>query len=174
MNFDLTRSLEILAHTPTVLRAYLGHLSDDWLRHNEGPDTWSPYDVLGHLIHGEKTDWTTRMRIIMDQSAERTFTPFDRFAQFETDQTRPVGVLLDEFALLRADNLAFLTSQDISEADWQKTGLHPALGEVTLQQLIATWTVHDLGHLAQISRTLAKQYKEQVGPWQAYLSVLHR
>lgn len=172
MKFQLDKSIEILERTPTVLKHLLSGLSEEWIRENEGEDTWSPYDVLGHLIYGEKTDWMVRSKIILSDREDKTFEPFDRFAQFDTDQSRPIAVLLDEFAELRSQNLADLKALQLSEADFSKTGIHPALGPSTLQNLLSTWTVHDLGHIAQISRVMAKQYADNVGPWAAYLGIL--
>ncbi len=172
MNFDLQRSFEILSRTPTVLEHLLLGVSEFWLRCNEGANTWSPYDIVGHLIHGEKTDWIPRAEIILSTEQKKTFAPFDRFAQHDNDQTRPIQELLEEFSTLRALNLQKLKAFQLEEADLQKTGLHPELGKVTLQELLATWTVHDLGHIAQITRVMAYQYKTEVGPWQAYLGIL--
>ncbi|MBL7782665.1 MAG: DinB family protein [Saprospiraceae bacterium] len=171
MPFNLTHSIEMLQRTPAVLRAFLQGLSDHWLHANEGEGTWSPYDVVGHLIHGEKTDWIPRMEIILSDVADKTFEPFDRFAQLIQEQ-KPLDVLLNEFEALRAKSLRILQSRAISEDDLMKTGIHPAFGEVQLYQLLSTWVAHDLGHIAQISRVMAHQYKEDVGPWVAYLRIL--
>ncbi|MBL7776093.1 MAG: DinB family protein, partial [Saprospiraceae bacterium] len=152
----------------------LDGLSDAWLFENEGPDTWSPFDIVGHLIHGEKTDWIPRMRIILSDGPDKTFTPFDRFAQFEASKGKTLRQLLGEFRDLRAANLNILRATPIGPDELAKTGIHPAFGPVTLEQLLATWTVHDLGHIAQVSRVLAKQYRSAVGPWEAYLPVLTR
>ncbi len=172
MRFDLDASLAILERTPAVLDALLRGLPDDWVRADEGPDTWSPFDVVGHLIHGEKTDWLARVRIVLDHGEGRPFDPFDRFAQFEASRGKTLGELLDTFAALRAESLAALRALDLTEADLERKGTHPEFGPVTLGQLLATWTVHDLGHLTQVARVLAKQYAGEVGPWTAYLSVL--
>lgn len=173
MQFDLTKSIQILSRTPAVLKAYLNNLPDGWTRENEGSDTWSAYDIVGHLIHGEKTDWIVRARIILSKDdGDKTFEPFDRLAQFDRDQNQPISELLDEFAELRLNNLQELKEMDIREWDLNKTGIHPDLGETTLSQLLSTWVVHDMGHIAQISRVMAKQYKDEVGPWSAYLSIL--
>jgi len=147
-------------------------LPEPWLRATEGGQTWSCYDVVGHLIHGELTDWMPRIRIIMDHGESRTFDPFDRFAQFEGDRAQPVDTLLDRFKELREQNLTALTDMRLSPNDLGRTGVHPALGTVTLGQLISTWVVHDLSHLSQINRVLAKQYAAEVGPWKAYLRIL--
>jgi len=174
MTFNLEQSIEILDNTPKVLSSYLLHLSDDWLKHNEGENTWSPYDVVGHLIFGEQTDWMARIQIILSDSDNKLFEPFDRFAQLKNDQSQPISALLEEFSKLRTENIKTLKSLHITEADFNKTGIHPEFGEVSLSQLIATWVVHDLGHISQISRVMAKQYKTDVGPWIDYLGVLKR
>lgn len=171
MQFNLANSTEILQRTPSVLRAMLQGLSDEWLYANEGEGTWSPYEVVGHLIHGEKTDWIPRMEIILSDKADKTFEPFDRFAQL-TEERKPLDALLDEFDVLRAESLQILQSRSISDDDLIKTGIHPAFGEVRLYQLLSTWVAHDLGHIAQIARVMAKQYKEDAGPWVAYLRIL--
>ena len=174
MEFDLARTLAILERTPATFRALLGGLPDELARANEGPDTFSPFDNLGHLIHGERTDWIPRARIILAQGAERRFTPYDRFAQFRESKGKTSGMLLDELASLRAENLATLRSWKLTDAQLALTGEHPALGTVTLRQLLATWVAHDLGHIAQVARVMAKQYREAVGPWREYLPVLDR
>jgi hypothetical protein len=174
MDFDLTAATAILERTPYVLRAMLSGLSDDWIRADEGPDTWSPYVIVGHLVHGERTDWVERARIILAQGPERRFTPFDRFAQLGESQDRPLGELLDEFATLRAQNLATLGGWRLTDAHLALTGEHPALGTVTLRQLLATWTAHDHGHIAQIARVMARQYRNEVGPWREYLTIMDR
>lgn len=172
MQFDLNKSIELLERTPDVLKFWLSGLSNEWLRENEGENTWSPYDVIGHLIFGEKTDWMVRAKIILGASSDKSFKPFDRFAQFQEDQNRSMTELLDEFAAIRAENLIELKALNISKEDLKRTGIHPEFGEVTLEQLLSTWTVHDLGHISQISRVMAKQYREEVGPWINYLSIL--
>ncbi|MEM8965405.1 MAG: DinB family protein [Bacteroidota bacterium] len=171
MRFDLNKSIEVLEKTPAVLESYLLGLSDEWLRSNEGENTWSPYDIVGHLIIGEKTDWMVRIRIILN-SENKLFEPFDRFAQLQEDQSKPIAELLENFSELRARNLDELKSLKITMDDLKLTGIHPELEKVTLAQLISTWTVHDLGHIAQISRVMAKQYKGEVGPWINYLGIL--
>jgi hypothetical protein len=172
MAFDLDRGLDLLQRTPGVIDALLRDLDDEWTKTNEGPDTWSAFDVLGHLIHGEETDWVPRARIILDHGEGRPFEPFDRFAQFERSGTWSLPRLLDEFARLRAETLATVRGWNLQPADLERLGRHPALGAVTLGQLFATWVVHDLGHLAQISRVLATRHRNDVGPWRAYLGVL--
>ena len=174
MKYSIERSLEILARTPLVLEQWLRGLSDEWIMNNEGPKTFSPYDVLGHLIHGEKTDWIARMDIILSDGPEKTFKPYDRFAQYEESRGKTMEDLLEEFKKLRARNLEILRSKHISETDLDKTGNHPTFGEVTLRNLLATWTAHDLSHIAQIARVMAKQYKEEVGKWVEYLPIMTR
>jgi len=174
MEFSLEQSLEVLSQTPQVLEAYLSHLSPAWLHGNEGPETWSPYEVLAHLIVGEQTDWLARINIIMSDSEDKRFKPFDRFAHLNQGEHQPIAILLQEFRALRTKNLVALKALNIHEADLSLTGMHPEFGIVTLQQLIATWAVHDLGHIAQISRVMAKQYREAVGPWSAYLGILKK
>ena len=174
MEFDLTRALEVLERTPSVFRALLGGVSDAWTTPNEGPETFSAFDNVGHLVHLERTDWIPRARIILAQGADRTFAPVDRFAQLRESQGKTMAELLDEFARLRADNLQTLRGWNPGERELALQGEHPALGTVTLRQLLATWTAHDLGHLAQTARVMAKQYRDAVGPWRAYLPVLDR
>ena len=174
MQFELSKSVEILERTPKVVKAMLDGLSDDWIRNNEGPETWSAYDIVGHLIHGEKTDWIQRIQIVLSDSADKKFTPFDRFAQKNTDQKRSIEDLILEFSELRKKNLMVLKALNITSDDLDCTGIHPDFGKVTLGQLLSTWAVHDLGHLAQISRVMAKQYIEEVGPWENYLGILRR
>jgi hypothetical protein len=174
MNFDLSKSIEILERSPQVLATLLNGLSNEWIQNNEGGDSWSPYDVMGHLIHGEKTDWMVRTEIILSDKSDKTFALFDRFAQFEESKGKTLSGLLSEFCDLRNQNLIALKSKQITSEDLKKTGMHPAFGSVTLEQLLATWVAHDLGHIAQISRVMAKQYKEEVGPWRAYLPILDR
>lgn len=174
MDFDLARATEVLERTPAVFRALLGGLPEAWTLPNEGPDTFSAVENLAHLIHGERADWMERARIILAQGADRRFAPFDRFAHRQESRDATVADLLDEFARLRADNLATLRSWRLTERELALCGEHPAFGTVTLSQLLATWVVHDLGHIAQTARVLAKQYRAAVGPWDAYLPVLHR
>ena len=164
----------LLARTPVVLRAWLGGLGEAWLHGNEGPETFSPHEVLGHLIHGEQTDWIPRARLILEHGLARPFEPFDRFAHRQRFAGRPTAELLDLFATLRTDNLEVLRAWNLTETRLAQRGRHPELGEVTLRQLLATWVAHDLGHLAQIARVMASQYAAAVGPWRAYLPVLHR
>lgn len=174
MDFQLGRALEVLERTPAAFRALLGGLSSDWTSPNEGPDTFSAFDNIGHLIHGERTDWIPRARIILAQGANRRFEPYDRFAQYRESQGKGIAELLDEFARLRAGNLSVLRGWHLGERELALEGEHPALGTVSLRQLLATWVAHDLGHVAQTARVLAKQYREAVGPWREYLPVLDR
>lgn len=171
MNFDLIKSIEILTNTPFVLDSLLQNLSNEWLNSNEGPDTWCPFDILGHLVHGEKTDWVERIDIILKKD-DKHFRPFDRFAQFSESNGKSVKDLLTEFRILREKNIAIVNGMDLTEAKLDLRGIHPAFGEVTLKQLLSTWVVHDLNHISQISRVMAKQYKEETGPWLEYLPVL--
>jgi DinB superfamily len=172
MTFDLERSTRILSRTPVVLDALLRGLPPEWTHVNEGPDTWSPYDVIGHLIHGERTDWMVRAHLILGDAADKTFVPFDRFAQFSMDQAEPIESRLATFAALRESNLEALAALNLTERDLDQTGEHPALGRVTLRQLLATWVTHDLDHIVQISRVMAKQLTAEVGPWVEYIRVL--
>jgi DinB superfamily len=172
MDFDLSEGTAILERTPHTLRALLQGLPPAWTDANEGADTWSPYIIVGHLIHGERTDWIPRAGIILAQGTDRRFTPYDRFAQLRESQGKSLEHLLDEFAHLRAGNLAILAEWHLTDAHLALTGEHPELGTVTLRQLLATWVAHDLGHLVQTARVMARQYSEAVGPWRAYLSVM--
>jgi len=172
MTFELNEGVAVLERTPKVVRSLLDGLPPTWTNADEGPDTWSPYVVIGHLIQGERTDWIARARIILAQGADRRFTPFDRFAQFQESQGKTLDTLLDEFASLRAANLDTLRDWQLTDAQLALTGEHPAFGAVTLRQLLATWVAHDLGHIVQISRVMARQYREAIGPWRAYLSVM--
>lgn len=174
MDFDLTTGIAILERTPGTLRSLLSGLPPAWTDANEGPDSWSPYDIVGHLIHGERTDWIPRARIVLDQAGDRRFTPFDRFAQFRESAGKSLPQLLDEFATLRAENLDTLRGWRLTEAQLALEGNHPELGPVTLRQVLATWVAHDLGHLAQMTRVMAKQYREAIGPWRKYLTVMDR
>ncbi|QJR36948.1 DinB family protein [Gemmatimonas groenlandica] len=174
MDFDLTHGSAILARTPTTLHAWLDGLDTAWTSVNEGPDTWSAYDIVGHLLHGEKTDWIPRAQLILAQGDDRRFSPFDRFAQFEASQGRSLAELLRAFTTQREASLATLCSWQLSDSQLALRGEHPAFGEVTLRQLLATWVAHDLGHLAQIARVMAKQYRAAVGPWREYLPILDR
>lgn len=173
MKYLTDKAIEILEQTPKTLNSYLGNLSDDWLFANEGDGTWSPFDVVGHLIHGEKTDWIPRLKIILSNAENKTFESFDRFAQFEASKGKSITQLLNEFELLRQDNLKVLKQLNLSSEQLQQKGIHPELGEVSLSELLACWVTHDLGHIAQISRVMAKQYKNEVGPWVAYIPIVN-
>jgi hypothetical protein len=172
MEFELAHAIEILQRTPATLNSLLRDLSEPWLVQNEGPETWSPYDVIGHLIHAEETDWMPRAKIILEHGETRAFEPFDRVAMFAESKGKSIVELLDTFAQLRAANLRELRSLNLTSDLLDKRGRHPELGVVTLKQLLSTWVVHDLGHIRQVARVLSKQYGEAVGPWRAYLSIL--
>lgn len=172
--FALVEARSILARTPAALDVLLRGLPEPWTSAHEGGESWSPFDVVGHLIHGERTDWITRVRTILEHGENRAFAPVDRFAQFAASSGRTLDSLLDEFTALRTASLATLDGFGLSAADLDRRGRHPALGVVTLRQLLATWTAHDLDHLVQVSRVLARQYSDEVGPWRAYLGVIHR
>ncbi len=174
MDFSLDAGLEVLARTPATLRTMLAGLSSPWISGTEGPETWSPQEIVGHLIHGEETDWIPRARIILTEADSRPFERFDRSAQGRRFTDWSLGRLLDRFSELRAGNLATLKGWRLSPQQLALRGRHPDLGPVTLSQLLATWVVHDLGHVAQIARVMAKQYTAAVGPWTAYLPVLTR
>lgn len=174
MEFNLTQSIAILERTPSVLKIFLKDLPPEWTHQNEGENTWSPYDIIGHLIHGEKTDWMTRAKIILSDGPKKEFPPFDRFAQFENSKGKRLNDLLEEFEKLRIQNLEELKAFNFSETHFSLEGIHPALGKTTLKQLLATWVVHDLGHIVQISRVMAKQYQTEVGPWIEFLGILRR
>lgn len=170
--FDLEKSIEVLERTPSVLDNMLRGLSDEWINNNEGPETWRPYDIVGHLIHGEKTDWIPRMEIILSDQEDKTFEPFDRFAQFRESKGKSLDDLLNEFRSLRMQNIQHLRSRKLSEEDLAMKGIHPDFKEVTLRELLSTWTVHDLNHISQISRVMSSQYKPEVGPWRQFLGIL--
>ncbi|MDT5120601.1 MAG: hypothetical protein QOC96_83 [Acidobacteriota bacterium] len=167
----LKDAVAVLERTPASLSALLDGLSETWIRATEGVGTWSPHDVIGHLIHGEHTDWIPRARHIL-AGETRPFEPFDRTAQFRESEGKSLSELLATFAELRRENVATLSEMNLTDDDLKRKGVHPEFGEVTLAQLLATWVVHDLDHMAQIARTMAKVYTETVGPWSAYLSIL--
>lgn len=172
MKFDLDKSISLLQSTPLILQTWFDGLSPDWILSNEGDETWSPFDVVGHLNHGEKTDWIPRIEIILSDKEDKEFIPFNRFAMFTESEGKSIQDLLTEFEELRRQNIERLRSLRITRAALDKTGLHPDLGTVTLRQLISTWVAHDLDHLGQIAGIMARQYKEEVGPWKAYLGIL--
>jgi len=170
--FDMEEGVAILARTPAAIDALLRGLPEGWISAHEGGQTWSPFDVVGHLIHGERTDWVPRARIILEHGEARAFDKFDRFAQFAASEGRTLDSLLDEFATLRRRSLGELAAMRLTAADLDRRGRHPELGVVTLGQLLATWVAHDLDHVVQISRVLARQYSDAVGPWRAYLRII--
>jgi hypothetical protein len=174
MAFVLAEAIEILQRTPSVVRAQLWDLSDRWTRANTEPKGWSPFDMVGHLIHGEETDWIPRLQIILERGEARPFDPFDREAQFQNSKGKTLHELIERFTALRAENLKVLNGLNLTSVQMQLRGTHPALGAVTVEQLLATWTTHDLTHLAQISRVMAKRYTTTVGPWKQYLGILQR
>lgn len=172
MKFDVEQAIELLSRTPAVLRALLSGLGARWTHTDYGEDTFSPYDVLGHLIHGERADWIPRMRIILESGTTRPFDKYDRYAQFEESAGKSSEQLLDEFEQHRSASIAALRAARLTPDLLANRGIHPALGEVTLENLLATWVVHDLNHIAQIARCMATQYHDAVGPWRQYLSIL--
>ncbi|HYO62996.1 MAG TPA: DinB family protein [Pyrinomonadaceae bacterium] len=174
MEFRLDHAKEILGRTPAALNSLLLDLPDEWVFANEGPGSWSPFDVVGHLVHGEETDWIPRAKIILAHGEGRAFEPFDRFAMLEKSRGRSLAELLTTFERLRGESLRELEAMNITPETLRKRGTHPELGVVTLGQLLSTWVAHDLGHVGQIVRVLAKQYGEEVGPWRDYLPVLSR
>jgi hypothetical protein len=172
MSQNLEHTISLLARTPAVLDALLRDLPDAWTLRNEGEATWSAFDVVGHLIHGERTDWMPRARRLLEFGETRAFEPFDRWGQVRESRGKSLGQLLDEFARLRSDNLRELQALNLKAEDLDKRGRHPALGVVTLSELLATWAAHDLTHLHQLSRIMAHLYRDAVGPWSVYLGVL--
>ena len=171
--FKLDQAKEILRRTPGTLNALLADLPDEWVLSNEGPETWSPYDVVGHLIEGEETDWIPRARIILELGEDRPFDKFDRFAMFQKSKGKSLRELLARFEQLRGESLRQLDELNLTPELLQKRGTHPALGVVTLSQLLSAWVVHDLGHIRQIVRVMAKQYRDDIGPWTAYLTIVN-
>lgn len=172
MHFSFDTGLPILERTPAILNTLLRDLPEPWISGTEGPATWSPFDVIGHLIHGERTDWVPRLEIILNHGEAKAFTPFDRFAQFEASKGKTLPELLDTFASLRTENLRRLAALELTAADLQRRGTHPELGSVTLGQLLATWVAHDLDHIVQIARVMGRQYGDAVGPWRQYLRII--
>ena len=172
MRLSVESVIGVLERTPSSLRGLLKDLPEELARGDEGEDSWSPFDIVGHLVQGERTDWIPRVRLILEHGESREFTPFDRFAHFEASRGKSLEDLLAEFESLRSENLAVLTAMDLQPSDFQRRGRHPDIGVVTLGQLLGAWTVHDLGHIAQIARVMAKQFGDKVGPWRAYLPVL--
>ena len=174
MQLKLPEATQILRQTPATLTAMVGGMPETWLKCTEGAGTWSAYDIVGHLIHGELTDWIPRTRMILEHGESKAFVPFDRTAMFREDQSRPISALLDQFAFMRAENVAILEGLGLTCDDFSKRGMHPELGSVTLGQLLSTWVVHDLGHISQIARVTAKQYCHEVGSWTQYLTILQK
>ena len=172
MKYSVAQAIEILERTPSVCASLLEGISEDWVMNNEGPETFSPYDVIGHLIHGEKTDWATRAKMILEFGTSKTFVPWDRFAQYEESKGKSLQELLDTFKAVRNENLTWFKSLHLTESDLDKAGMHPKLGEVTLRNLLSTWVVHDLTHIAQITRVMAKQYTTEMGPWPEFFRIL--
>ena len=172
-NADLPQTISLLTRSPAALNALLRGLPEEWALQNEGENTWSVFDVIGHLIHGERTDWMPRAKMILQFGETKAFEPFDRLAQLRESQSKSLDQLLDEFAHLRSANLSDLCALNLREDDLERRGQHPALGAVTLSQLLSTWAIHDLTHLHQISRVMSHQYRKAVGPWSEYLGVLH-
>lgn len=172
MRFDFDHAIPVLERTPRVLRAMLDGLGREWTHSNYGADTFSPFDVLGHLITGERTDWIARTRIIFEQGPARPFDRYDRYAMFEESRGKTLDQLLDEFERLRMENLASLKALRLTSEQLAKHGTHPSLGPVTLGNLLATWVAHDLNHIAQIAKCMATQYDDAVGPWREYVGVL--
>jgi hypothetical protein len=171
MKFELEQAVEILSQTPELIKSLLENLSDDWIK-SEDSENWNPFDIVGHLIHGEETDWMPRAEIILAQKENITFEPFDRFAQFETSKGKSLPELLEIFAELRKESLAKLQTMRLTREQLKLKGIHPELGEVSLEQLLSTWVVHDLTHIRQIVTVLAKKYSQNVGAWREYLSIL--
>jgi len=172
MPFRLEQATEVLARTPATLRAMLHGLSESWVCNNYGPETWAPFDVVGHLIHGERTDWIPRLRIILENGTSRAFEPFDRYAQYQASRGKSIDELLETFESLRKESLRTLGSLKLSDEQLDREGTHPALGRVTARQLLATWVCHDLNHTHQIAKSMAYQYRNEVGAWRAYITIL--
>ncbi|MEL7003109.1 MAG: DinB family protein [Bacteroidota bacterium] len=174
MNFDLKKSIEILSRTPDMYLTLFSNSNHGLDKINEGEGTWNGYNIMGHLIHGEKTDWIPRSEIILGNDENKVFEPYDRYAQDQLHSSQTIEQLLTEFKTLRRENVEKLISWDLSESDLNKEGIHPDLGAVTLRQLISTWTIHDMAHLNQISRALVRHYAEDVGPWKEYTRLLNQ
>ncbi len=174
MQYQTEHAVEVLSRTPEVLKTMLGGLSDPWVLNNYGPETFSPFDVVGHLIHGERTDWIPRARIILEHGESRTFEPFDRYAMYEDSSGQTIRQLLDTFASLRRDNIETLRALNPTPQQLRLCGTHPELGTVSLEALLATWVAHDLNHLAQIAKAMAYQYNDAVGAWHPYISILNK
>jgi len=174
MDFDITQGIAVLERTPGTLHAMLHDLGAAWMDATEGPETWSPHVIVGHLVHGERANWIPRARSILSHDTNRRLPPYDRFAHLHENQGKSLTGLLDEFGRLRAENLTTLAAWALTDTELALTGEHPEFGAVTLRQLLATWVVHDLGHIAQTVRVMAKQYRDAIGPWRAYLPIVDR
>lgn len=174
MGYQITDAVAILDRTPSVLRAMLVGLSDRWVLSNYGEKTFSPFDVVGHLIHGERTDWMVRAKFILKHGDSKPFEPFDRYAMYEASAGQSIDELLDTFESLRRENIAALEALELTVEQLSLRGRHPELGPVTMEALLAMWVVHDLNHIAQIAKAMAFQYRDNVGPWLAYASILKR
>lgn len=172
MKFQVEQAVEILSNTPLVLNSLLGNLSNDWTESEANKENWSPFDVVGHYIHAEETDWIPRAEVILSRDVNLTFEPFDRFAQFEKSKGKTLDELLETFRELRKRNIELLQSWNLTDEKLNLKAMHPELGEVTLEQLLSTWVVHDLTHIRQIVTVMAKKYTENVGVWKEYLSIL--
>jgi hypothetical protein len=172
--FDLELAIEILSRTPAIMKEWLGNLPGEWSQYKSDKDNWSAFDIVGHFIHGEKTDWIPRVQTILQRDGIKEFEPFDRFAQYDVSKGKTIENLLNEFCQLREKNLDILRGFKLQPDDYGLKGKHPELGIVNLRQLLSTWVVHDLDHLSQIAQEMAKRYKKEVGPWLEYLGVLKR
>lgn len=172
--FQLNEAIELLSATPQALRGQLQHLGDAWIRNNYGPETFSPYDVVRHLIHGERVDWIPRLRILLEHGESRPFDPYVIEELYAEGEDKSMVELLDVFAGLRADNLNALREMHLTDEQWQLRGMHPELGPVTASELVATWVVHDLNHIHQIAKCLGNQYRHEMGPWAARLTFIDR
>ena len=172
MTFKVDQAIEVLSRTPAVLRAMLQGVSEPWIVNNYGKKTFSPFDVVGHLIHGERTDWIPRTRIILEHGVSKPFEPFDRYAQYEHSKGKTIDELLDAFDTLRRENVAELRSMNLTAEQLALRGMHPELGTVTLEQLLATWVVHDLNHIHQLAKCMAFQYRDNMGPWLEWATVI--
>ena len=172
MTFDFEEAIAVLSRTPRVLDVWLRDLPAGWITGTEGPSTWSPFDVVGHLIHGERTDWIPRVEHLLAHGDAQPFPVFDRFAQFEASKGKTLGELLDTFTDLRAESVRRLRALKLTSADLDRPGRHPEFGHVTLGEHLSTWVAHDLDHIVQISRVMARQYSAAVGPWRKYLRII--
>ena len=172
MQFKIDEAIAVLERTPLAVRELLNGLSEDWTASSGGNGEWQPFDIVGHLIHGEETDWIPRAKMILDQGEDPTFVPFDRFAQFENSKGKRLSDLLEEFAERRRESLSTLRSWNLTDEQLDLRGVHPEFGDVTLRALLASWVTHDLSHIRQIVTVMAKQYTNEVGPWREYMSIL--